>query len=480
MGTVWKMVDDTNSGIEYTGDWRPSFGNDIIDGVGVSLNDSGHSVIGPVFNNTVHSVLTAGTSLKFRFNGTSHAAIYGSNVRTPDLSGSFVTECLLDNVSVETDGSHPGPINLPLTPTDILVRNNQVLCRSGEAKSNLVVPGEHELVFNVLNTTGTTAGLFVDYIVYETLPDASVDGDILQMGNGDIDFPANRDQHLSFTPGWVETARPFANIFTYTPGSSVTVKFNGTGIQLYGEFMGQGTQLALNPMIYQLDDQDPMVFQLFPFGDGLNRTHQILFDIHSLSPDEHTVVVTHNGTASGMPLIVDYFQVTSLTSDEQASLSSGMPSSLPSPPPRHQQKSAIIGGAVGGALLFSLVAVGAVIFLWKRNRQRQRKETTGSSPLYVESSGADFDPYSLESSFHTRTNKPTTEGSNSHDTSLTPTEDINVVRTRNLKLQQRLTVLQTAVSGNRHAEQSPITHTDSGWRMREEGRQELPPTYAEA
>ncbi|THU86995.1 hypothetical protein K435DRAFT_782681 [Dendrothele bispora CBS 962.96] len=486
MGTVWKMVDDTDGGIEYTGDWRPSFGNDIIDGVGVSLNDSAHSVFGPVFNNTVHSVLTAGTSLKFRFNGTSHAALYGSNVRTPNLNGSFVMECLLDNVSVGADGGQEaGPVTLSLTPTGTLVHNNQVLCRSGEAKSNLVVPGEHELVFNVLNSTGTTAGLFVDYIVYETLPDASVDGDILQMGNGEIDFPANRDQHLSFSPGWVETAHPFASIFTYTPGSSVTVKFNGTGIQLYGELMGEGTpsQLASNPMIYQLDDQDPMGFQLFPFGDDFNRTHQILFDMHSLSPNEHTVVVTHNGTASGMPLIVDYFQVTSLTSNEQASLSSGVPSGLSFPPSRHQQKSAIIGGAVGGALLFSLVTVGAVIFLWKRNRQgqRQRKGTTGISPLYVESSGADFNPYSLESSFHTRrTTKPTMEGSHPHDMSSTPMEDINVVRTRNLKLQQRLTMLQTPVSGNRHEEQLPITHTDSGWRMREEDRQELPPNYAEA
>ncbi|THU91823.1 hypothetical protein K435DRAFT_800964 [Dendrothele bispora CBS 962.96] len=476
MNTFWKIVDDTNSGVEYTGDWRLSSGDDIIDEVGVSLNDSGHSIIGPVFNNTVHSVLTAGTSLKFRFNGTSHAALYGSNVRGPNLNGSFITECLLDNVLVGTDGdtSRAGNITLSLTPTDTLVRNNQVLCRSGEAKSNSVFPGEHELVFNVLNSTGTTAGLFVDYIVYETLPDASVDGDILQIGNGDIDFPADRDQHLSFSPGWVENARPFANIFTYTPGSAVTVKFNGlfvsspihkmltsldligTRIQFYGELMGQGAQLASNPMTYQLDDQDPQGFQLFPFGDGFNRTHQILFDMYSLSPGEHTVVVTHNGTASGMPLIVDYFQVTSLTSQEQASLTSNsVPSSLPSAPSSdssHQHKSAIIGGAIGGSLLFSLITVGAVVFFWRR---RQRKKATRVAHPYMGS---------LETEL-----EPTTEMSHSHGTSWK-----SIVGTRDLRL-------QAAVSENRRMEQSPITHaSSSGRRMKEEDSQERPPSYAEA
>ncbi|KAK7472132.1 hypothetical protein VKT23_000254 [Stygiomarasmius scandens] len=484
--TVWKMVDDTDDRIEYTGDWKPSFGDDIIGGVGVSLNDSGYSVIGPVFNNTVHSILTAGTSLKFRFNGTMHAALYGSNVMTPDLNGSFVMECLLDGVSVGTDGDTNRPVTLSLPPKDILVRNNQVLCRAGEAKSNKVVLGEHELVLNVINSTGTTAGLFVDYIVYETLPGASVDGEILQMGNGDIDFPANRDHHLSFSSGWVETARPFADIFTVTPGSSVTVKFNGTGIQFYGELVAQN--LASNPMIYQLDDQDPTEFQLLTPGDGINRTHQMLFEMQSLSPGEHTVAVTHNGTASGMPLIVDYFLVTSLTSEEQALISS-IPSDVPSGPsstdsPSHHQRAAVIGGAIGGSLLFSLVVAGAALLLWMRNRrgQKEREKAAGISRLYVESSGADFDPYSLESSSHIRTVEPTTESSHSHSSpsKSTPAEDIDIVRTRNLKLQQRLTVLRAAVSENRQTEQLPITHTDSGWRMREGDNPEIPPGYTEA
>ncbi|THU91822.1 hypothetical protein K435DRAFT_907751 [Dendrothele bispora CBS 962.96] len=482
MGTVWKIVDDIDGGFEYTGDWRFSSGDDIIDGAGASLNDSGDSLTGPVFNNTVHSVLTAGTSLKFRFNGTSHAALYGNNIRAGNLDGSFITECLLDNVLVGTDGdtSRAGNITLSLTPPpppNPLVRNNQVLCRSGQPKSDSVSLGEHELVFNVLNSTGTTAGLFVDYIVYETLPGASVDGDILQIGNGDLEFPAVRDQHLSFSSGWVPNLSPFANIFTSTPGSSVTVKFNGTGIQFYGERMGQG-QVASNPMTYQLDDQDPQEFQLFPFGDGTNRTHQILFDIHPLSPDEHTVVVTHNGTASGMPLIVDYFQVTSLTSQEQASLSSrsassGLPSGSSSSSSSHQQKSAIIGGAIGGSFLFIFIIVGVMVFLWKL-RIRRRKATRILHP-YVESS-------SSESSFHIRTTEPTTESSRSYDTfsRSTPTENINSVRTTNLKPQQRLTMLQVAVSENRHAERLPIIHTDSGWRMRERDSREIPPSYAEA
>ncbi|KAK7472130.1 hypothetical protein VKT23_000252 [Stygiomarasmius scandens] len=483
--TVWKMVDDTDNRIEYTGDWKPSFGDDIIDRVGVSLNDSGSSITGPVFNNTVHSILTAGTSLKFRFNGTMHAALYGSNVMAPDLNGSFVMECLLDGVSVGTagDGKTNQPITLSLPQKNIAVRNNQVLCRAGQANSDNVELGEHELVLNVINSTGTTAGLFVDYIVYETLPGASVDGEILQMGNGDVDFPANRDQHLSFSPGWVENLS-FANICTDTPGSFVTVKFNGTGIQFYGELVAKN--LASNRMIYQLDDQDPEEFQLLTPGDGHNRKHQMLFEAQSLSPGEHTVAVTHNGTAPGMPLIVDYFLVTSLTSEEQALISS-TPSDVPSGPsstdsPNHQQRVAVIGGAIGGSLLFSLIVAGAALFLWMRNRRRQKEKVAGIPHPYVESSGADFNPYNLESSSHVRTKESMMESSRFHRSSSrpAPAEDIDVVRTRNLKLQQRLIVLQAPVSENRQAEQLPITHTDSGWRMREGGNPERPPGYTEA
>ncbi|KAK7472025.1 hypothetical protein VKT23_000135 [Stygiomarasmius scandens] len=286
------------------------------------------------------------------------------------------------------------------------------------------------------------------------------------MGNGDIDFPANRDQHLSFSPGWVDNKLPFANICTVTPGSSVTVKFNGTGIQFYGELAARN--LASNRMIYQLDDQDPEEFQLTP-GDGVNKRHQMLFEMQSLSPGEHTVTVTHNGTASGMPLIVDYFLVTSLTSEEQALIIS-TPSDVPSGPsstdlPSHQQRAAVIGGTIGGSLL---IVAGAALFLWMRNRRQREKAARIPRPY-------------MEFSSRARTKESMMESSRFHRSSSrsAPAEDTDVVRTRNLELQQRLTVLRAAVSENRQ-EQLPIAHTDSGWRMREGDNQEIPPGYTEA
>lgn len=100
----------------------------------------------------------------------------------------------------------------------------------------------------------------------------------------------------------------------------------GTAAILKGEL----TSNASNAAFYSLDGEASVPFELFSPGfigdNGIVWTYQNLFSISNMTPGTHSLVVTHNGTTSGMPLTVEYLQVTSLTTTQQAVLSSSSPS----------------------------------------------------------------------------------------------------------------------------------------------------------
>jgi len=121
--------------------------------------------------------------------------------------------CYLDGVRLLTFST-----NFPMGTAS----NNQILCRGDPRFYNgTMFSGEHELLVN----STVHSPFMIDYIVYETVPDAPVDGDILQMGNNVIQFTEGQDPHLSFSPGWASNSNNA--VWTSTPGSYATLKFNG-------------------------------------------------------------------------------------------------------------------------------------------------------------------------------------------------------------------------------------------------------------
>ncbi|KAK7438207.1 hypothetical protein VKT23_018137 [Stygiomarasmius scandens] len=249
MSNVWRVVDDTDDHIEYVDGATLTFGNVQQENIGLSLNTA--SLNGNVFNNTVHDA----TSFTFRFNGTSLAIVYGAVAGLIDIVkiGTFgapetiTPSCLLDGKPIRGFGFSGPEVGTSL--------NNQVLCSVDPLSyDGKLVEGEHELFFNVSHSL--TSRFFVDYIVYEAMPGASVDGDVIQLGNNlaeqnkaDLLGTTPQDSQLTFGSGWSKDGATS----TSTPGSSVTVKFNGTAIQLYGELSGGVSNLATS----QLDDQAP-------------------------------------------------------------------------------------------------------------------------------------------------------------------------------------------------------------------------------
>ncbi|THU85191.1 hypothetical protein K435DRAFT_843351 [Dendrothele bispora CBS 962.96] len=424
----FKLVDDTDSRVQYSGQWNLTTGDTFSDDLagGDFLNDLSSN--GDVFNNTVHETRMNGTSFTFQFNGTSRIFVYGTTIASPPSA----------------------------------------------------------------NASGSS------------LPDTLLDGDTIQLGTTDTAVMNSPD--VVYSSGW--SPRPVSlndAVSTTTPGSFVTVRFNGTSIQMYGELLVE--QNSSNSATYQVDDSPPHQFGLFPptGNTSKNWTHQRLVDIDSLSPEEeHTLVVKHNGSTTGMPLTIEYFLVNSLTQEQQASLTLGPNSTSPaSPSANRHSRGEIIGGIVGGVVL--LVILLALLWIWMKKRQRnQNRERDHLKPTSIVQFpyGAEFDPYSRDGSTDrvvdtgislnphkkstnsTQQNSPVSTGREQND------ELVSQLRWGNLKLQQQLatrgghSLLQQDDSELEEHRRRARVHTDSGWRMGQdiasnEMELEVPPNYTE-
>ncbi|KAE9393297.1 hypothetical protein BT96DRAFT_226808 [Gymnopus androsaceus JB14] len=226
--------------------------------------------------------------------------------------------------------------------------------------------GEHELQINITNSPNST-GWFLDYIVFESLPNPMTNGEILQAGNGYLTSPGNYSM-LAFGP----QAETSTEEFAVTPDANATMKFNGTSLSLYGGLIGLSIDPSNTSAYYQIDDQDPVVFQaptVSPFQN--NAQPGPLFTASNLTVGEHsgTVMLVLNASGSIVPaqaVTVDWFYVTSLTMAERASLPSSF--NQPSHSGHKLNVTEIVPAVVIPTLL---LLMAAVLFCIKRAKQKK-------------------------------------------------------------------------------------------------------------
>ncbi|KAF5345684.1 hypothetical protein D9758_013073 [Tetrapyrgos nigripes] len=418
---------------------------------------------GKIWNNTAHGTTSDGANVTFAFNGTGYS-VFGSYL-FPGRSPKGRIACFLDGNPAADDfiewpkGQDPSISDSP--------GNIVLTC------GNQIPQGEHELVISVDSLINST--FFLDYILYEPISTGlnGEDGEEVMMIGNPLEtlFAASSEYYVvDFNSGWAVNDH-FPSVDTRTPGASVTVDFNGTSIQLYGN-LGVGSNLS-NSAIYQLDDQPEQSFPLVPPFDGSNLFFiQQFFNLPGLSPtEEHRLVVKHNGTEEGMALSLDYFVVETVapgTVVSSAPLNHSSPS--PSSPVsvttgKHHLGAGALGGIIAGAVvLLVLCGIGSCLWLKSRRKARNKRVNLDSTLLA-----------------HTEVTR----------------SDFNQLRWGNLKLQQRLAVLsrnQDAESsgqldfeivGVERRESQLVVHADSGWRVEQRRgadaeTREVPPTYTEA
>lgn len=100
--------------------------------------------------------------------------------------------------------------------------NNILSClNNGNPSSS----GEHELLISTSISPGSLGWLF-DYIVFESMVNPDLDGEILQAGNVQVGN-ATIYSMLTFGPGWTHNETgSYSNI----PQSRATMKFNGKSL----------------------------------------------------------------------------------------------------------------------------------------------------------------------------------------------------------------------------------------------------------
>ncbi|KAJ3827364.1 hypothetical protein F5880DRAFT_1241440 [Lentinula raphanica] len=477
MSTVWFMVDDTDPRFNYSGSWSAVSTGNFIDG----YDFDEMSETGPVYNQTLHYT-TGNVSVSFRFNGSSYLGVYGTQDGTIGNGQLPEIECTLDGSPTWSfsDEYPEGHTN-----------NNMLACRA-DSRIGGSSPGEHELVINVTNFANSD--WYFDYITYESLVDPALDGEVLQAGNADVIDSSNYSM-LTFGAGWTNNEDDTTK--TSIPGSNASLKFNGTSVSLYGD-LGN----VSNTAAYQIDNEEPVTIKLA----ASSVDNQLLFTAGNLSVGEHTLVVAFNGSESGMPFDISYFYLTSLTTAQQASLVSSTPdaSSNTTSSTSHSNTGAIVGAVLGSVAAILLLGLG-VMFLLKKRRQTRLQGVTPfeysdliTTPFRYSDhlSGHKPEAGSLAFSAPNKSHpdmlplsplRAGTDASSPHPSSGNDSDQANALA--NLKLQQRLTVLQEEIArrdrqfaeGSTQQERLFTVHTDSGLRMAGEDAfrevVEVPPGY---
>jgi hypothetical protein len=140
------------------------------------------------------------------------------------------------SVHCQLDNEQTSPNTFTLNPPD-LSSNNYILCTAGSsfplAGNNNGQPAsnsDHKLTVTIDGLMNSR--VYLDYLVYELIsdPDAPLDGDVVQIGNNAQTAVITSQNNIVYSSGWGTSGFNSVGLnpaSTSTPGSSVTVKFNG-------------------------------------------------------------------------------------------------------------------------------------------------------------------------------------------------------------------------------------------------------------
>ncbi|KAF9479605.1 hypothetical protein BDN70DRAFT_878570 [Pholiota conissans] len=341
-------VDDTDSNIQYSGNWLPT-----------SHYDSLGS-FGPPFQNTLHNA-TSQASFSYIFTGTS-VVIAGTVSSVYATSRSSYT-CSIDGKAF--------PIQ-----TRFSAGNGVTLC-----EATGLSPKSH--ILELVAGPSSNSSFLFDYIQY--VPSFIINPE----DHATVVIP-HVDPQLKFAydPAWdmLSSAQPIGAM-TRTTNSTLEYVFNGTSLAWIG-FYDSNYPSTDATATYSVDGHTPTLFPLKGISSGI-QLNQIFFQTSSLPLTQHRLVVTYQGNNLTTPLTLESLLIQNgsiatmippqLYQSASASLITSVVYASATSSPQAQQQpshstdfSAIIGGTIGGAAIL-LFSVFGFLFIRLRFLKRHPK-----------------------------------------------------------------------------------------------------------
>ncbi|KAF9500777.1 hypothetical protein BDN71DRAFT_1440281 [Pleurotus eryngii] len=205
---------------------------------------------------------------------------------------------------------------------------------------------------------------------------------------------ADNDARVLYSGPWtLNSADLFTSHSTTTPGSSLSLVFNGTGIVVFGTVPPSNSTHPPPSASYTID-ADPPFTTNEPLATETIR-FQPLFKVSSLSASEHRIFI--NVTGAETPYTIDSFFVVpgpsaagladakdgagpTVSSDPTPSTSNAppIPSSSDLPRASSQKTAQVVGGVLGG-LFFLILLIVFGFFLVRRRRRRRQGNPSGTA-----------------------------------------------------------------------------------------------------
>ncbi|KAG9221787.1 hypothetical protein PTI98_008709 [Pleurotus ostreatus] len=203
---------------------------------------------------------------------------------------------------------------------------------------------------------------------------------------------ADNDARVLYSGPWTLNSANFSTSHsTTTPGSSLSLVFNGTGIVVFGTVPPSNSTHPPPSASYTID-ADPPFTTNEPLATETIR-FQPLFKVSSLSASEHRIFI--NVTGAETPYTIDSFFIVpgpsaagladakdgagpTVSSDPTPSTPNApsIPSSSDLPPANSHNTAQVIGGVLGG-LFFLVLLIVFGFFLERRRRRRRQGNPSG-------------------------------------------------------------------------------------------------------
>ncbi|KIM21421.1 hypothetical protein M408DRAFT_29556 [Serendipita vermifera MAFF 305830] len=361
MMPVYAIIDDTDPGLVYTGDWRV-----LTDPINPRAPD---------YNGTIHVTNDPSATVSYQFYGSMLSAF--GTIDTPASNGypnaSF-------SISSSNGGSSP---DLHLNETGYMPHLEEPNVATTHLKlftSDRLELGTYTMS---IKTDGVSAGGAPFYLDFLTV---LVPDDVASQVGWAIVDDSDMSRWSYVADQWTITHKGTTYLVsahqTHEEGSFASLVFQGTHVEVYGSLIGVYTD-TLSLGSFSVDGGDPHAVYVssLPGFNAINNgraamRHQRIFALDGLYPETHNLTVSVPSTPNGYPpWFLDYAIYGYASPDFTQTPSTGPSSSPGAGPP--VLVGAVVGGVVGGVILLAAAFFGCLI--WRR-----RREAHGDMDLGVE------------------------------------------------------------------------------------------------